>query len=693
MPPRKKSRKCRVPTDSAADVFTAECASQVAASTEHSPKPEPSGTARRALRGRRGGLKDMPNMPLDILIEIFSCMHPRDLLNLARTSKDFRTFLMSRNSAPFWKAARQQVEGLPECPSFLSEPQYSNLLFFSQCHNCLKANIQAITWEVYARYCQSCKDQLLFQEITPECDFIKEVKRETQVQGFAFTVIHLTPQRRYALHDQRFLFKPELERLRGQWAKLTDAEDKIRFAQAQADTVKERVTPITALKRWKVTQSDVRSAELEAIRKGRLQSILKRLEEEGWADELAKMDIHDNYRLEANKVVRKAQKLTNNGWRTIREELLEFMESVRTGRLARERAKVLQDRFEILYAVVSDYESAQPSERRSATSELQAKFADLATMPQFKALVEAPIETEVTVRDFVHLQSSIPSLKAEWLEARKTELLSQAEGLPEVASPLLLAMVAFKCISCARADLRWPNILAHKCTRDRRYGWSPYTSQMALRSVCMPKGEDLPWRGSELTFCKDDVQVRRSVITACGLDPDTATHEDMDQREARLVCTACSPDILVACKAAYDWKQAITHKRSGFKSMPSSNLECQGSWKLLDPQLTARVLECEQTLTPLNASYSPLLPWTGPMKCCAHCRHSTQNDMVAHCKDRHAVETPQLGEDYYDHPDSRKRTPVVRIYPKKIEAGRARLLEIGYGLLDTGVVYSASLFE
>lgn len=76
----------------------------------------------------------------------------------------------------------------------------------------------------------------------------------------------------------------------------------------------------------------------------------------------------------------------------------------------------------------------------------------------------------------------------------------------------------------------------------------------------MPKGEDLPWRGAELTFCKDNVQAARGVIAACGLDPDTATHEDMYQCGARLVCTECSPDVMApGCKAAYDWKQAVRH--------------------------------------------------------------------------------------------------------------------------------------
>ncbi|EIW60439.1 uncharacterized protein TRAVEDRAFT_77410, partial [Trametes versicolor FP-101664 SS1] len=86
------------------------------------------------LRGRRGGLKDMPYMPLDVLVEIFSLMHPRDLLNLARTTRAFRSFLMNRAASPFWRDARKTVEGLPDCPPYLSEPAYANLTFFACCH-------------------------------------------------------------------------------------------------------------------------------------------------------------------------------------------------------------------------------------------------------------------------------------------------------------------------------------------------------------------------------------------------------------------------------------------------------------------------------------------------------------------------------------------------------------------------------
>ncbi len=61
-------------------------------------------------------------------------LHPRDLLNLARTSKSCRELLMSRKYEFLWKAARAGVAGLPDIPPWLSEPAYANLVFFTNCH-------------------------------------------------------------------------------------------------------------------------------------------------------------------------------------------------------------------------------------------------------------------------------------------------------------------------------------------------------------------------------------------------------------------------------------------------------------------------------------------------------------------------------------------------------------------------------
>ncbi|KAI0744141.1 hypothetical protein C8Q80DRAFT_1122411 [Daedaleopsis nitida] len=118
---------------------------------------------------------------------IFSLLHPRDLLNLARTSKAFRAFLMSRHCASLWKAARQQMPSLPECPSHLSEPVYANLVFFTHCHRCLKPKVTIAIWEFSVRYCSECKEVIIpphfnsyrLRDTSSYTDFCSQLRRES----------------------------------------------------------------------------------------------------------------------------------------------------------------------------------------------------------------------------------------------------------------------------------------------------------------------------------------------------------------------------------------------------------------------------------------------------------------------------------------------------------------------------------
>ena len=111
----------------------------------------------RGGRGRAGSLQQLPNMPWDVLFDVsfvgsVPCCSERpsladvndvmqilsrvslpDILHLSRLCKDFRSFFMSKHSAPFWKAARANVEGLPECPDDMSEPAYASLVFSDHC--------------------------------------------------------------------------------------------------------------------------------------------------------------------------------------------------------------------------------------------------------------------------------------------------------------------------------------------------------------------------------------------------------------------------------------------------------------------------------------------------------------------------------------------------------------------------------
>lgn len=61
-------------------------------------------------------------------------IQPLDLLNLARTCKSLRELLMDKSATSVWRSARRQVEGLPDCPDDLTEPEYANLVFYARCH-------------------------------------------------------------------------------------------------------------------------------------------------------------------------------------------------------------------------------------------------------------------------------------------------------------------------------------------------------------------------------------------------------------------------------------------------------------------------------------------------------------------------------------------------------------------------------
>ncbi|EIN11005.1 hypothetical protein PUNSTDRAFT_64519 [Punctularia strigosozonata HHB-11173 SS5] len=81
----------------------------------------------------RGMLANLPEMPLDILYEIFSYLAPADILNLSWTSKGLHDALVRRSAQYVWKRARANVPGLPDCPEDLTEPAYARLCFDDHC--------------------------------------------------------------------------------------------------------------------------------------------------------------------------------------------------------------------------------------------------------------------------------------------------------------------------------------------------------------------------------------------------------------------------------------------------------------------------------------------------------------------------------------------------------------------------------
>nr|GAT47536.1 predicted protein [Mycena chlorophos] len=105
-------------------------------------------------------------LPLDLLCEIFSRLHPIDLLHLARTNKAIRAFVLNRSNAMIWKAAYANnalAGGPPGCPSYMSEPAWARVAFDKSCVGCQVTvrddpSCDPIWWEFGGRMCNTCLD-------------------------------------------------------------------------------------------------------------------------------------------------------------------------------------------------------------------------------------------------------------------------------------------------------------------------------------------------------------------------------------------------------------------------------------------------------------------------------------------------------------------------------------------------------
>lgn len=105
---------------------------------------------KKAPKRRKGKLSKLPDMPLDVLYEvnsrqrrlsreilrhpeIFSRLHPEDLLKISWTTKAFRRVLTTTSSKTVWMNSFASVDGLPACPDDMNEVEYASLLFNPFC--------------------------------------------------------------------------------------------------------------------------------------------------------------------------------------------------------------------------------------------------------------------------------------------------------------------------------------------------------------------------------------------------------------------------------------------------------------------------------------------------------------------------------------------------------------------------------
>ncbi|KZT71819.1 hypothetical protein DAEQUDRAFT_687224 [Daedalea quercina L-15889] len=598
------------------------------------------GNGRKNVRGKRGGLKDMPSMPLDILLEIFRNLEPRDLLNLARTTRPFREFLMNRDSASMWKASRANIEGLPDCPPYLSEPAYANLVFFSYCHNCFKSNVQTVLWEFSKRYCPACT--LRFTQS------FKDIKISSRYDWVIFHIkapdlgifsLALANDRNELYHC------PQLDEIKLIWEALY--HDKAAWTAYVAEQRK-RIRAVSRhaelCRAWDRQRAANRSAQLHEIRKQRLETIVAKLRDLGWGEELDRISAQAYHPLCYHAQVRPPKPLTDRAWTKIQNEVVTHMQEIKDTRLRTERRELIYKRLVRLKALLTKVRSAPP--KRTAEDEYKPKFQDLAMMPEIRELIEAP--NEVTDCDALQvLLPKLPALEERWRQECRAELmtlLSKSVEAPDGVDPLELAATVFQCKDCARL-LQYPVVLSHECRVV-----SPLHEMEAQHGdyvkCAMEICDTLPWSVSSITISRYFWRAGR-IVRMCGKDPAATTQKEMDEADVRLVYQGSTPESVVM-----SWRRAIKcmHRVYEYDAAP-------GCWKMATEEEKAAVKVREDEVKADMPGTARLPLWR-----CGHCDISrpycwsfkfTLEVMKHHLRKKHAIEDPTVENgDMYLHPDN-----------------------------------------
>ncbi|KAJ7475853.1 hypothetical protein FB451DRAFT_259590 [Mycena latifolia] len=622
----------------------------------------------KKVRGRRGLLSSLKEFPLDVLFEIFGHLNPMDLLNLSRTTKEIRGILMVRSSAFIWKDSRSRVQGLPDLPPDLLEPQYANLAFDGHCHKCFAIPVQTIIWRARTRMCKKCIQENFvasgYQLITatdldqslvclvPSFEENRPGGRHNSGRTIQLYSIDLATKLREESED--FIVNGVLQRsdpafLGWRQQKIKEAEDLNVHAELCGI--------------WAANRTNDRSIELDVARRLRREAIVERLTALGWGDEIP---FHHRV-FSGHKLVKQPKELTDRIWKNIEAPLVELLTDLKKTRLRQERQKIIKARRLLAAQMYNEFRAALGPDAL-----LPPKVDVIRSVP-FRAVIEdTPVhpEEEVTQESFAAAILQLPQFSEDWKRSKDEELLQiMKKALPDSAeADLQLATTFFSCSAGAHSSpepIGYPRILitsAPILLSSYDPPWDPTGDQDQPLKFCF--GQEV-WNGNNvIRFHERAFRIMRSVLIACGLDPDVTTTAEMNEIDPAIECLNCSNDS--QGRLVMRWIETASH---------SCGEKEKATWKCLTREEELLVEEQE------NANFSKYMDsydiaWQ-EIFCCKFCDHprATISRLKTHMATVHNRETMTLNDlkfpiDTYHrnrHPRPVRLVPPVKEESKEVE--------------------------
>ncbi|TFK68225.1 hypothetical protein BDN72DRAFT_960384 [Pluteus cervinus] len=708
------------------------------------PKPK---QPRFKLTGRLANLLDMP---LDILYEIFGHLKPYDLLRLARSTKEFRRVLMSRNSISVWRAARSNLPGMPECPPDMTEPEYANLAFDPRCHYCGATGVRNADWVFRTRICGKCSKD----HIEERYDFGHSIVCMTDSDESSHTCRNRDPQASLIVptrpgrkYSRKLFLKAEYEQVNKELQAFDSKEEKDAYMEERAKFIEARMAHASQCETWNSTLTKDRSTELQQLKDERKQAIIDKLVSLGWKQDLDSIRYPDN--LAEHRLVKQPHRLTERIWANIKPEIIKFMEEMRIKRLARERSELIVRRKQMAITLLRAYKN-----RHLPCTEVMPEPLDFCEFPEISALIEAPSDAELTADSFETVIPQLKELMQRWRD-KITRRLTRVPHLPPTTkrhrsfdffpdsedeyddilfddldmvfneyllggglmmptngkgkgrenetdeddddpadlesklAKLKLATTIFTCKSCplmsrsgyfgflaldygddddelgfrSPEPLTYPRILGHQClSRTGRPVWLYKSAPDPCMRLDIQSKTRAYWSCKPLNLHQKMSDHAAVVVKEAGLDPETATSDEMDALDIRFVCSSPGCELGVSSDTTVktflmSWRQAVQHAMVHEYVTPE--------WRIIPSNVAAKAPVISSTEVPL---------WT-----CAHCRDLTKEPpllklegMMAHLQASHSLQTPEINKDYYRdysvpvHPFDNLNSVQVRLKKKVV---------------------------
>ncbi|KAH9948009.1 hypothetical protein B0H21DRAFT_735736 [Amylocystis lapponica] len=491
----------------------------------------------------------LQDLPFDILFEIFLLLRPIDLLFLARTSKAFRSTLMSRKSARIWKASHSNADFLPlmDCPPLLSEPHLVDLVYGTSCYRCDASHTSNFQWfDWLARYCEDCFRHMIVKDHNRFRISCPPGRPEPMSIDYMSLLSHHSRGGPGGWH------KPDYERLNAEMQGVRTGEAFYAIHRKWAERKRQCDEFERCLRSWLDRYRIERSRAYEAMKRRRLQAIVSRLNGLGYDKE-----IREDYRkLQSHPLVGVAEELTDTVWDDIRDPIVQLLEDQREGR--RQSATVI--------AIKQRLRQLDTALRMAITHKKVImplpRSVDLVRYEEIQTIIEASKELYSSSA----LDKILPGLITEWqadVQSQLTDLVLSSMPVSsrnKCPNPQNLACLIFKC-GC-NAMLHWRDVTSHEhrstvYIHPWRYhtirNLSPY--EIAVRGSYL----DAAW---DVDSFKLQVRGKRSVkvFEACGKDPATATSVEMDALDARFECVKCGTRGTRSRPThVMNWREALLH--------------------------------------------------------------------------------------------------------------------------------------